>query len=84
MKENIKAKALKSFMYNLEKIKAGTVFECDYNFFMQMYYIPTNDPMIDYAEKIEVVEVPIILENREDELVAKIENKEQKLTRKKK
>lgn len=51
MKEPIKAKALKNFMYNLKKIKVGEVFECDYVFFQHMYNIPTNDPMIDYFKE---------------------------------
>ena len=43
----IKAKALKNFSYDFKRITKGDVFECDYNFFIQMYNIPTNDPMID-------------------------------------
>lgn len=60
MKENIKAIALKNFMYNLKTIKKGEVFECDYNFFNYLYNISTNMKMIDYFKeeiKEEVKEV---------------------------
>lgn len=75
----IKAKALKNFSYDFKRITKGDIFECDYDFFTQMYNIPTNDPMIDYAE----IESEV---NKEDkvELEVNKENKEQKITRKKK
>lgn len=51
MKENIKAIALKNFMYNLKTIKKGEVFECDYDFFNYLYNISTNMKMIDYFQE---------------------------------
>ena len=72
MKENklVKAKALKNFSYDFKRIIKGDIFECDYNFFIQMYNIPTNDPMIDYAE----IESEV---NKEDKIESEI-NKEDK------
>lgn len=81
MKENklVKAKALKNFSYDFKRITKGDVFECDYDFFIQMYNIPTNDPMIDYVNEEVNEEVEKV-----SELEINKENKEQKITRKKK